>query len=241
MQHSNPVCTFEAFLSEWLIRQETFLDELRNSMHQTINPNGQAAAEEEEEARSDLVARVFAHYLEYFNAKSSVAQDSILLVFSPTWFTPFEKTFLWIAGFKPGLAFHLVKTFVLDLNDDQRLKIEQARKESRLEERDLMEELTRIQETIAAPPIYEMARRAATAVDGELVGVESALDSLKIAMEELLECADFLRLKTLMSIMEILRSSQNVMFFAALARFQLQVRRSGLELQAAAAAASSAD
>ncbi|CAM8949334.1 unnamed protein product [Rhodiola kirilowii] len=238
MQRSNPVCTFEAFFSEWLIRQETFLDELRNSMHQTINnPNGQAAAEEEEEeARSDLVARVFAHYLEYFNAKSRVAQaDNILLVFSPTWFTPFEKTFLWIAGFKPGLAFHLVKTFVLDLNDDQRLKIEQARKESRLEERDLMEELTRIQETIAAPPIYEMARRAATAVDG---GVESALDSLKIAMEELLECADFLRLKTLMSIMEILRSSQNVMFFAALARFQLQVRRWGLELQAAAAASS---
>uniref|UniRef100_A0A7N0UAA2 DOG1 domain-containing protein n=1 Tax=Kalanchoe fedtschenkoi TaxID=63787 RepID=A0A7N0UAA2_KALFE len=235
MHRSNPnaASTFGAFFDGWLIRQEAFLEELQSTID---HPDPKESAEDEAARLGELVARVSAHYQEYYHAKSRAAQDSIFLVFSPTWLTPFEKTFLWIAGFKPGLAFHLVTTFVPDLEAGQRSRLEEARAESRLEERELSEELARIQETIAAPPMLELARRAAVAVDGEQAGLESALDALKQGLEMLLECADFLRLKTVMRIMEILQSSQNVIFFAAVARFQLQVRRWGLEREAAAAA-----
>lgn len=204
----NPIQTFEAFFKQWLIQQENLLNELRNTIH---NPNTEHTTDDESEAQmNELVTRVSAHYLEYFTAKSKLAQHNIILLFSPTWFTPLEKSFLWIAGFKPGLAFHLVNKFINDLDNNQKSEIEQARKELKLEERDLMEEFTKIQEMIAAPSMMEMLKTIAndaTVMDGEAIEFESAMEELKYDMEELVEFADFLRMKAVMRIMEILRAS----------------------------------
>uniref|UniRef100_A0A7N0VEV1 Uncharacterized protein n=1 Tax=Kalanchoe fedtschenkoi TaxID=63787 RepID=A0A7N0VEV1_KALFE len=68
--------------------------------------------------------------------------------------------------FLSGFAFYS-STFVPDLDLDHRSRMEEARVESGLEERELSEELARIQETIAAPPMLKLARRATLAVDGE--------------------------------------------------------------------------
>ncbi|KAL9664650.1 hypothetical protein QQ045_020055 [Rhodiola kirilowii] len=90
---------------------------------------------------------------------------------------------------------------------------------------------------VAAPPVVELARRAARAVDGELVDLEAALGLMRSAMETLVECADFLRFRTVMRILGVLKSGQSVRFFAGLTLFQIQIRHWGTRREAAAGTA----
>ncbi|KAM2566894.1 hypothetical protein TB1_009339 [Malus domestica] len=93
VSHSgNASNTFEAFYEGWLVRQEHFLDELL-SAQQTID-------EARDEDLRDLVSRVLFHYQQYYDEKSRLGQRDVLLVFSPTWYTSYERSLLWIAGYK---------------------------------------------------------------------------------------------------------------------------------------------
>lgn len=92
--------SFEAFFEGWLVRQEHYLEEL-----QSVLENCQESRHEDLE---ELSARVLSHYKQYYEEKSRMCSRNVFLVFNPTWFTPFERTFFWIAGFKPDLAFRLV-------------------------------------------------------------------------------------------------------------------------------------
>ena len=51
--------------------------------------------------------RDLTHYQHYYEEKSRLAQYDIFVLFSPPWFSALERTFLWIAGFKPRLAFRV--------------------------------------------------------------------------------------------------------------------------------------
>ncbi|CAM8892190.1 unnamed protein product [Rhodiola kirilowii] len=220
------------FFEDWMSRQEEVLDELQSSV---TNPNSD---ENGEQRLSELIERVTSHYGEYYDAKSRVAHDNVFLVFSPTWLTPFERSFLWIAGFKPGLALQIVDKFVTNLSEEQRGRIEKLKELTRAEEKELADELAMIQENVAAPPVVELAKTAARAVDGELVDSEEALGSMRSAMEQLVEFADFLRFRTLMRILSVLKAPQSVRFYTALTQFQVQIRRWGTQREAEASSSS---
>ena len=106
------VTEFETFFSGWLVRQEEYLQELRSALQtrETLVGN---------DVLRDLVTRVLAHYQQYYEQKSRIANYDVSLVFSPPWFSSFERSFFWIAGFKPGLAFRIVNNSVEDLDGEQ--------------------------------------------------------------------------------------------------------------------------
>ncbi|KAF9596447.1 hypothetical protein IFM89_011276 [Coptis chinensis] len=90
---------FENFFEVWLVRQQYYLDQLLPFLSSQSN---------REKELQTLVGQVLAHYQHYYEAKSRSASENVFLIFSPPWFSTFERSFLWIAGFKPGLAFRIV-------------------------------------------------------------------------------------------------------------------------------------
>lgn len=141
------IASFESFFQGWLRRQEHLLNELTTAQN-TLD----------ESLMRNLVLRVLAHYQEYFEEKSRMSNVNVFYMFSPAWFTPLEKSFLWIAGFKPGLAFALVVNSVDDLNENQVERMNRLRVETRIQEKNLMDKLAKIQETVAAPPLVGLAQ-----------------------------------------------------------------------------------
>ncbi|KAF5181591.1 Transcription factor tga2 [Thalictrum thalictroides] len=206
---------FTNFFEDWLVRQEHFLDELLC-----------AESHCERELR-ELISRVLSHYRQYYEEKSMVTQNDVFLVLSPTWFSSFERSFLWLAGFKPALVFKLVANSVKDLSEEQAQMVERLKGEVHGEEIELEKEMAMVQESVAAPPLLEMARRAGRLIDGERREVDNVIESLKNSMQILVERADFLRVNTTSKVIEILSPLQGVKLLAATAQLQLRVRKFG--------------
>lgn len=114
--------SFSVFFIGWLVRLQSFLDQLLVATQPENNNNG------------DLIERVLGHYAEYYEEKSRVIWQDILLVLSPPWLTNLEKTFIWVGGFKPSLAFSIVGNFV-ELEEEQVSKIRVLKVEIGREER----------------------------------------------------------------------------------------------------------
>jgi len=223
-RHTN-AGSFEAFLEGWLVRQEHYLDELLSTQ--------QHCHKMRDEDLKELISRILAHYQEYYEEKSRMAHRDIFLVFSPTWFTSFERAFLWIARFKPGLSFRLVNNSVDDLSEDQHERINKLMEDTKTEERALNHELAKIQERVAAPPLLELLRRGRELANGEISEeYYRVLDAWKSTLETLLANADSLRMNTAVNAVEILRPAQTVRFLAAAAQLQLRIRTWGLQREA---------
>lgn len=224
-RHTN-AGSFEAFFEGWLVRQEHYLDELLSAR--------QSGPENRDEDLKDLISRVLAHYQEYYDEKSRVAERNVFLVFSPIWFTSFERAFLWIAGFKPGLAFQLVTNSVDDLSEDQRLRMNRLKEQIKIEEREINHEQAKIQETVAAPPLLETLRRRGLQqpVDGQISEDYMAINTWKSALESVVAKADWLRMSTAAKVVEVLRPAQAVRFLATAAQLQLRIRTRGLQREA---------
>ncbi|KAG2686037.1 hypothetical protein I3760_10G156600 [Carya illinoinensis] len=218
--------SFEAFLEGWLVRQQHYLDELLSAR--------QHCHEIRDEDLKDLVCRILAHYQEYYEEKSIIAQRDVFLVFSPTWFTSFERTFLWIAGFKPGLAFRLISNSVDDLSEDQHRRMNRLMEETKVEERALHHELAKIQESVAAPPLLEILGRGGRSINGEISEEDNVFAAWRSALESAVANADALRTNTAVKVVEILSPAQSVRFLAAVSELQLRIRSWGLQREAEA-------
>ncbi|KAK9270514.1 hypothetical protein L1049_026095 [Liquidambar formosana] len=219
--------TFETFLDGWLVRQQTFLEQLRSSLSA---PSDNVTKVEEQHRH--LIGQVLSHYQQYYEEKGKAAAQDVILLFSPPWLSSLERTMLWIAGFKPSLVFRLVDISGprVDLSADQAERMERVRVDTRREERELTEAMARLQENMAAPPLLDLARRVGRLVNGEVTSVlDSVMGALKMSMLMLLESADALRGNTVRKVVDILSPAQTVRLLAAAAQFQLQLRRSGLE------------
>ncbi|CAI9263653.1 unnamed protein product [Lactuca saligna] len=213
---------FENFFQGWLVRQEHYLEDLRSAM-QTCDAS--------DDDLRDLIARVLAHYLQYFEEKSRIANHDVSLVFSPPWFSSFERSFFWIAGFNLGLTFRVVDLSVEDMNKEQVEMMERLKAETKAEERELENELAMIQESVAAPPIVEVARRGENwLADGKYDKMESAFETLKEQLEVVVANADMLRSRVAERVVEILTPVQNVRFLAAVTDLQLKIRTRGWQL-----------
>ncbi|CAJ1806351.1 unnamed protein product [Sphenostylis stenocarpa] len=218
--------SFEAFLQGWMVRQRDFLDELREARQQY-----------QEGQRVDmrpLIDRVICHYGQYFEEKSRIAHHNILLVFSPPWFSSLEKSFLWVGGFKPGLAFQVVNTALEDMTEDQKNRLSVLNQETKMKERSLNDELAKLQESVADPPLVDMARsQGRVRYTWPFLRPQSSVpNSFKEKLENLVANADALRTDTALSILQILRPAQIVTFMVSAAELQVRVRSWGLDKDA---------
>jgi len=218
--------SFEAFLQGWMVRQKEFLGELLSAQQQY-----------QEGQRADvrpLIDRVICHYGQYFEEKSKLAHHNIFLVFSPPWFSSLEKSFLWVGGFKPGVAFQVVNTALRDLTEDQKEKMSKLKKESKVKERTLNDDLAKLQESVADPPLVDMARSQGRLCFSRSFMVDQGLvpSAFKEKLENLVADADALRTDTALKIMKILRPAQIVSFMVSAAELQIKIRSWGLDKDA---------
>ena len=68
--------SFEAFLQGWMVRQRGYLDELLSAQQHYQE------MQDDDDVRQ-LINRVICHYGQYFEEKSKIAHQNVLLVFSP--------------------------------------------------------------------------------------------------------------------------------------------------------------
>ena len=220
---------FETFFRGWLVRQE----EVRQLLLQATTERDCDKAREDEEARlQGLIGRVVAHYAEYYKAKLRVVREDALNMFEPPWFTLFERNLLWIGGFKPGLALRLVRNYVTNLTEEQTRMMEDVRTEMAEEERELAAELEKVKTGPTMISLVEMATRGRERSNGERDEVDEQIEIVKLAVETLVECADYLRCKTALKIMDILNPSQNLKFLLAITQLRLRVCNWGLQREA---------
>lgn len=222
---------FEEYYQGWISRQEQFLDELVAARD--------SSSEFHDNDFRDLINRVRSHYEEYFAEKSRMANTNVFRMFSPTWFTPFERSFLWIGGYKPGLACRLATTGAAateDLTEEQTEIIRQISNETKRHERALDDEMAKIQENVAAPPLMDLARSVGQHPQPfhhrEIEEVDTMIESLKSSMINILSDADRLRTRTVERLVEILSPVQTVCFFAAAAELVIRIRNIGLQKEA---------
>lgn len=222
------VAAFEAFLQGWMVRQRGYLDELISAQ--------QHHHELQDADRRQLINRVLCHYGQYYEEKSRIAHHNILLVFSPPWFSSLERTFLWVAGFKPGMTFQVVNTSLEDLSQEQRQRLSQLNQETKLKERTLNDELAKVHESVAAPPLVNMVRsHGRVCLSRSFMAEEGAAvvpNTFKETLENLVANADALRTNTTLRVVQILRPAQVVNFLAAVAQLQLRIRSWGFDKDA---------
>ncbi|XVF64277.1 hypothetical protein PTKIN_Ptkin09bG0155500 [Pterospermum kingtungense] len=209
---------FQTFFNGWLIRQQNFLEQLLTSQDGV-----------EIESQGSLIREVLSHYEEYLEEKSRAASEQVFLFYSPPWLTSFEKSLLWVGGFKPFLLFKLLANSVTDLTPEQQETIDRFKYETKKQERELTEAMATIQESVATPPLLNLVRRFGRLVDGEALDLQSAMQTLKVGLFRTLERADKLRASTAMKVIDILSPVQTLKLLAAAADFQLRVRKLGLQ------------
>lgn len=220
---------FEAFFDGWIFRHENFVDELLRAQ--------QSYDESWEDAIRGLISRVLAHLQEYYQEKSRMIQRDVFLVFSPPWFTALERTFFWIAGFRPQLAFSLVMRSVNDFTEDQSQRIQRLRHDVEMEAEMLAEELARVQESVAAPPVAELGKQVGRRVvnGGETRHLDAMPpEQLRSKMENLLIDADSLRRRIVQEVVKILSPAQNMRFLGDAIQLHLRIRELGRQREAEA-------
>lgn len=217
------VAAFDEFLQGWMIRQRNYFDELLSAQQQQ-----QELADSD---RLNLLNRVLCHYGQYYEEKSKIANQNIILLFSPPWFSSLEKSFLWVAGFKPGLTFHLVNKTLKDLSDDQRQRLSELKQETKMKERELNDELAKVHESMAAPPVLDKVRsHGRVCLSSSFMAEEGTVpSSFKETLENLVTNADALRTETALRVVQILKPAQVLNFFVAVAELQLKVRSLGFD------------
>ena len=108
--------------------------------------------------------------------------------------------------------------------------MERLKSETKAEERELENEMARIQESVAAPLIVEFTRGQISIVDGKYDEMETAIEALRGEMEVVLANADMLRTRTAERVVEILTPVQNIKFLAAVTELQMKIKMWGRQI-----------
>ncbi|XP_074592440.1 protein DOG1-like 4 [Curcuma longa] len=203
----------EAFFDSWL----THLDRLRTELLHGVTH------------RPDLIPHAvdafLIHYRDYRGAKARLADSDLLRAVTHPWLTPFERTFLWIGGWKPSLAFRLLPGRCL-LAPDQRTAVEMFRREVELAEHRISEDMAGAQEAMAGHAVLVAMRARLLYANGN--AWEAAVDEVSGALRAVVNAAEELRDATLRRLVEILTAAQTAEFLAAAVELRLRVRRWGL-------------
>ncbi|KAF8018653.1 hypothetical protein BT93_H3524 [Corymbia citriodora subsp. variegata] len=190
--------SFHKFFECWLVEQNQHLHDLVSA--------SSPARDADDQALRPLIDRVILHYEHYYKAKSRSAKQNVLAMFSPTWRSSLEDAFLWIGGWRPSMAFHLLYSKsglqleahlaelirglttgdLADLSPSQLALIDDLQKSTIREEKAITEKFAKHQETVADASMVELSHAITemTRAGGGEAAVENAP-----AMEEEVESA----------------------------------------------------
>ncbi|KAK7282937.1 hypothetical protein RIF29_12067 [Crotalaria pallida] len=213
---------FRDFFKAWLLQKQILLDQLHNFL---ATPN----SETKMEPPNHLIEQVLSHYQQYMEEKNKVAESDVLLLFSQSWLSAYERALLWIGDYKPSLILRLANDSAEGLTVRQREVLEKMMGETKRAERELAGKMATVQETVASRQILGLARKVGRVLDGEICQLDSMVEEMKRAFVEVLKKADELRVSTVREVVGILTPSQTVQFLATATNFQLQVRKLGLQ------------
>ncbi|OIT21702.1 PREDICTED: protein DELAY OF GERMINATION 1-like [Nicotiana attenuata] len=249
--------TFHKFFESWLVEQNQDLDQL-------VRASKDVNAIEENNRRMllPLIQRVIHHYENYYKEKSTSAKEDVLGMLNPTWRSNLEDAFLWIGGWRPSMAFHLlysksglqleagfhdlfrgISTGDLgDLSGIQLGKIDELQNKTLREEKKLSERLAKVQETIADTSMVELSHIVSEILreegrqveENEEEKVKNNIAKKEENLLEVLKKADDLRLRTLKDILGILKPIQAVHFLIAAAELHLRIHEWGMKKDIAA-------
>lgn len=251
--------TFCKFFECWLVEQNQHLQELVSAAgdhqhHQEAtagHDNGHDVDDSDDPVLKSLIDKVVRHYEQYYRAKSSWAKHDAISMFTPSWRSTLEDAFLWLGGWRPSMAFHLLysksglqleerleelirglRTGDLgDLSPSQLERVNELQQRTIREEKDVTEKMAKHQETVADTSmvelsniVSEMIRNGETGGDDQAADrVESTLKPKEEGLEEILGRADELRLRTLKQVLDILTPIQAVYFLIAAAELHLRI------------------
>nr|XP_043613244.1 protein DOG1-like 3 [Erigeron canadensis] len=242
--------TFHKFFECWISEQNSYLEELVSASNYNHNDDDEAVL-------VPLIERVIRHYEHYYQAKSNWEKRDALSMFKPTWRSKLEDAFLWIGGWRPTLAIHLLysKSGIQleaklgdlvrglttgdlgDLDASQMKQIDELQRKTIHNERKLSEKYAKLQESAADKSMVELSNVVSEMSRSENRNhdeqneteekVQGTLDSKEDDMEELLHMADDLRLETLKAVIDILKPIQAVYFLIAAAELHLRLHEWG--------------
>ncbi|KZV19043.1 hypothetical protein F511_08471 [Dorcoceras hygrometricum] len=245
--------SFHNFFESWLVEQSQHLEQLVSTLkeYDHVPPRMRGGGDEERILRP-VIRRVIQHYEHYYTAKARWAKLDVRSMFSPTWRSSFEDAFLWIGGWRPSMAFHLlysksglqlearleevmrgIRTGDLgDLSTSQMERVNELQQETISKEKEITEKQAKLQETLADSSMVELTRSATELMrTGGGVLDEGRIDATLAPKEEslggILQRADDLRLKTLKDVVGVLSPKQGVHFLIAAAELHLRLHEWG--------------
>lgn len=249
--------SFHKFFECWIIEQNHHLQQLVSASagHRRRRGDPEAEVVDDETVLSPLVQRVVQHYEHYYRAKSRWAKGDVFSMFNPTWRSTLEDAFLWVAGWRPSMAFHLLYSKsglqleaslddlirglstgdLGDLSPTQMERVDELQKVTLMEEKEITEKLAKQQERVADSSMVELSHAVTELMrSGEVDRVtenegrvEAALAPKEEGLVEILERADELRMKTLREVIGVLSPIQSVYFLIAAAELHLRVHEWG--------------
>ncbi|KAL3513641.1 hypothetical protein ACH5RR_026358 [Cinchona calisaya] len=170
---------FQQFYEKWKTQQNQHLQELITaSEHAPTNETMSTHL-------SNLVKSVVEHYEEYYKAKSKWAEENILLMLSPPWTSSLENAFLWIGGWRPTMAIHLLysksglqleakfseliqglltKHDLGDLSPSQLSRVDELQRKTINEEKEITEKMAKQQEKAADADTVELSHLVSEAM-----------------------------------------------------------------------------
>ncbi|TKY60464.1 Transcription factor TGA5 [Spatholobus suberectus] len=196
--------SFHKFFECWISEQNQHLKDLLAA--ESTQPT-------EEQVR-ELNDRVVEHYKYYYKAKSRCAKQDVLAMLSPTWMSSLEEAFLWIGGWRPSMAFHLLysksglqfearlneliqglRTHDLgDLSASQLAHLDEMQRRTILEEREITDLMARHQETVGDASMVELSHVVSEMIRANEAGevdenkeIEDKVESTLVPKEEGLE------------------------------------------------------
>lgn len=197
--------SFHKFFECWISEQKQHLKDLLAA------ESTQLISDEELQALNDKVVE---HYEYYYKAKSRCAKQDVLAMLSPTMMSSLEEAFLWIGGWRPSMAFHLIysksglqfearldevlqglRTHDLgDLSASQLAQLDEMQRRTILEEREITDLMARHQETVADASMVELSHVVSEMIRANQRGevnqskeIEDKVESTLVLKEEGLE------------------------------------------------------
>nr|XP_043612308.1 protein DOG1-like 3 [Erigeron canadensis] len=195
--------TFHEFFVWWLGKLNANLEHLVSAA-QTYQENDNT---EDDSSLRHLIDQAVSHYEEYYKTKSDGAKLDVISMFSPTWLTSLEDSLLWIAGWRPTTAIHvlysksgiqlearladLVPVFntgdLGDLSLNQLNQIDELQKKTIREERIITEKMAKLQESAADTPMVDLSNMVSEVMRNENTNHDEGREDNESKVEFLLK------------------------------------------------------
>lgn len=209
--------SFPEFFESWLVEQNQHLQELISAASSSSSSSTSSSNENDpnpDGILQPLINKVVQHYEHYYRAKSRCVERDVLSMFSPSWWSPLEEAFVWVGGWRPTMAFHLLYSKsglqlesqlegliqglgvgnLADLSLGQLSQVDELQQRTIVKEKEISEKLAKLQETAADSSSVELSHiMTGILQDGDGSGsesrgrIEERVESMLASKEERLE------------------------------------------------------